>query len=460
MHTYRNKVLFLTILSGLAIVCISFMKTALELEDAEQAYYSQWWRWGYDDQPPLYTWLQILINSVFGLSKFSLSFLRALLFSGVIYALYQFANNFLNNKPKALSVVLSLALIPTFIDFAFRRLSHTTLLCLICILTYMMVYRLVQKKTVLNYALFGFVIGVGLLTKYNYVLVLGAIALTILFDRDAQRVFFNKKIGITIGIPIVMFAPHILWLVDDTNLNYVLKAVSDKTQNAKTNGIPIASSIFSLFVTLIKLLAPILFLLIVLYVKKKVTFRLLVPKSARLLLNAFISQLGILVLVFVFLDVREVETRWLLPLFLPFLVLLPMLIDEVVLSKWNRIGMYSFCFILFVQVLRTPIEKIFDIPSSVHYGFEPISDILRNKYSDSQWMLSNVTYGGNVRLLNKNKEVLALDDFSLPKNKIDSSQTVFTITNKEEKPIFTTLTDSIIGFGKDKENVFFYMPTP
>lgn len=123
MHIFRNKVLFLTIISGVAIVCISFMKTALELEDAEQAYYSQWWRWGYDDQPPLYTWLQILINSVFGLSKFSLSFLRALLFSGVIYALYQFANKFLNNSSKALSVVLGLALIPTFIDFAFRRLS-------------------------------------------------------------------------------------------------------------------------------------------------------------------------------------------------------------------------------------------------------------------------------------------------------------------------------------------------
>lgn len=459
MHTYRNKVLFLTILSGLAIVCISFMKTALELEDAEQAYYSQWWRWGYDDQPPLYTWLQILINSVFGLSKFSLSFLRALLFSGVVYALYQFTNNFLNNKPKALSVVLSLALIPTFIDFAFRRLSHTTLLCLVCVLTYMMVYRLLQKKTVLNYALFGFIIGVGLLTKYNYALVLAAIAFTILFNQDAQRIFFNKKIGITICIPILMFAPHVLWLLDDINLNYVLSVVSDKTQNTEGNGIPIASPLFSLFVTSIKLLAPLLFLLIVLFVKKKVTFKS-IPKSAKWLLNAFTSQLAILVLVFIFLDVREVETRWLLPLFLPFLVLLPMLIDEVVLSKWNRIGMYSFCFVLFVQILRTPVEKVFDIPTSVHFGFEPISDILRNKYSDSQWMLPNVTYGGNVKLLNKNKEVFALDDFSLPKNKIDNSQTIFAVTNKEDKPLVTVLTDSIIGFGKDKENVFFYMPTP
>lgn len=459
MHTFRNKVLFITILSGAAIVCISFMKTALELEDAEQAYYSQWWRWGYDDQPPLYTWLQILINSVFGLSKFSLSFLRALLFSGVIYALYQFANKFLNNSSKALSVVLSLVIIPTFIDFGFRRLSHTTLLCLVCVLTYMMIYRLLQKKSVLNYALFGFIIGVGLLTKYNYVLVLGTMVFTVLFDQDAQRIFFNKKIGITICIPILMFIPHFLWLLDDINLNYVLSAVSDKTQNTEDNGILIASPLFSLFVTSIKLLAPILFLLIVLFVKKKITFKS-ASKSTKWLVNAFISQIGILLLVFVFLDVREVETRWLLPLFLPFLVLLPIYIDVLILSKWNRIGMYVFCFVLFLQVLRTPVEKVFEISSSVHYGFDPISDILRNKYSDGQWMLPNVTYGGNVKLLNKNKEVLALDDFSLPKNKIDDFQTVFVVTIKEDKSQVIMLTDSIIGFGKDKERVFFYMPIP
>ena len=137
--------------------------------------------------------------------------------------------------------------------------------------------------------------------------------------------------------------------------------------------------------------------------------------SAKWLINTFISQIGILLLVFVFFDVREVETRWLLPLFLPFLVLLPMYIDALILSKSNRIGIYVFCFVLFAQVLRTPVEKVFDITSSVHYGFEPISEILRNEHSVKQWMLPNVTYGGNVKLLNKNKKVLALDDFSLSK---------------------------------------------
>ncbi|KKO00381.1 hypothetical protein LCGC14_0127990 [marine sediment metagenome] len=44
-----NKITVLAIFSFLAITCITFFKSALELEDAEQAYYSQWLRWGYDD---------------------------------------------------------------------------------------------------------------------------------------------------------------------------------------------------------------------------------------------------------------------------------------------------------------------------------------------------------------------------------------------------------------------------
>lgn len=459
MYSYRNKTLFLALLSGLAIVCISFAKTALELEDAEQAYYSQWWRLGYDDQPPLYTWLQIIINSIFGLSKFSLSFLRAILFSSVIYTLCQFGNTFLNSKCKALSVVLGLALIPTFIDFAFRRLSHTTLLCLVSVLTYMLVYRLIQKKSLSNYALFGFVIGLGILTKYNYVLILIALAGTVFFDKEAQRIFYNKKILITICLPLLMFLPHGMWLVNEVNFDNVLNAVASKTETSEVNGMPIVSPVLSLLITSIKLISPICILLVLGMVKKKVKFKS-PSRNARWLFNSLLSQIVIVLLIFVLLDIREVETRWLLPLFLPFLVLLPVFIDNLILSKWNSVGMYVFCIVLFAQIIRTPVEKLFHIPSSVHFGYGAISDVLQKTYSYNQWMLPNVTYGGNVRLLNKNKEIFVLDDFSLPKAKINESKTIFMVVNTKDKPKNSILADSIMGFGKEKENLFCYKLIP
>src|SRR5690606_36430433 len=135
-RTPSKRIITLAVFSFLAIVVIAYMKNAMELEDAEQAYYSQWWRLGYDDQPPLYTWLQILINSIFGVSKFSFSVLRALIFSGTLLLLYRFAKNFMQDGSKALLVIYGLVFVPVFIDFTFRRLSHTSLLCLVVVVTY------------------------------------------------------------------------------------------------------------------------------------------------------------------------------------------------------------------------------------------------------------------------------------------------------------------------------------
>ena len=69
----QKKSNVLALVSFIAIVAISLMKSAMELEDAEQAYYSQWFRLGYDDQPPLYTWLQYVINSILGVTIVSFS---------------------------------------------------------------------------------------------------------------------------------------------------------------------------------------------------------------------------------------------------------------------------------------------------------------------------------------------------------------------------------------------------
>ena len=87
-----RKVKVIALFCFVAIILISFLKVALEWEDAEQAYYSQWFRLGYDDQPPLYTWVQILINKCVGLNRFSLAGLRAFWFSGTLIMFYKFAS--------------------------------------------------------------------------------------------------------------------------------------------------------------------------------------------------------------------------------------------------------------------------------------------------------------------------------------------------------------------------------
>ncbi|MEL6916801.1 MAG: glycosyltransferase family 39 protein, partial [Bacteroidota bacterium] len=208
-----KKVVLLAISSSIAMVGISYMKAALELEDAEQAYYSQWWRWGYDDQPPLYTWLQIIFNSIFGVSKLSFALLRGLIFAGTLVMVYRFALAFLKDGSKAVLVVLSLSLIPVFIDLTFRRLSHTSLLILVVMATYLIIQRIRYRRTVLNYMLLGLLIGMGVLTKYNYGLFLGGLFLLLFVDTAFRKTVFNSRILVTLILVVLLVLPHFYWLV-------------------------------------------------------------------------------------------------------------------------------------------------------------------------------------------------------------------------------------------------------
>lgn len=447
----------LSIASGLAIFGICFMKNAMELEDAEQAFYSQWFRWGYDDQPPLYTWLQIAINKILGISKGSFAFLRAIIFSLTLVAFYKFSKRFLNNKTAAVAVVLSLVLIPTFIDFTFRRLSHTSLLCLMVILTYVLIHRLVERKSLFNYAALGLVIGVGFLTKYNYALLIAALGCTVFTSREIRKVFFNKWMFLTIILAAMLLLPHLFWLFGETGFSEELQSsVGAKTNAAATNGIPLVSPLISLFLSFLKLAWPLLAFCVILIFRKKLK-KQEASINNKWTLQLFIAQLLVFVLVFVAMNVQKVEARWLLPMMIPFLVLLPKYFKEEIILKWNQIGYIAFLAVIVIQVMRTPIEKTFGIDSSVHYGFDVISDKLQTNFSEEQWFLPDVTYAGNIRLLNQDRKVFALDDFSLSEDTANLSKVVYVVKSKSKARSNTILKDSIMSFGKDKEDLYFYL---
>lgn len=208
-----HRVNLLSLLSFFAITGITFFKAALELEDAEQAYYSQWLRWGYDDQPPLYTWLQYGVNQVFGSHKVSFSMFRGLIFASILFLLWQFARKMIKDGKKAELAIMGLVLVPVFIDFTFRRLSHTSLLCASIIASYLIVQRLIYQKTWGNYVLFGLVVGFGAMSKYNYVFFMAALGLTLFFDASIRRIIFNKKMVVTLLVVAVLLIPHWYWLL-------------------------------------------------------------------------------------------------------------------------------------------------------------------------------------------------------------------------------------------------------
>tara|TARA_R110000765_G_scaffold78636_2_gene154734 strand:+ start:10323 stop:11696 length:1374 start_codon:yes stop_codon:yes gene_type:complete len=452
-NVFLNKITVLAIFSFLAITGITFFKSALELEDAEQAYYSQWLRWGYDDQPPLYTWLQYGFNSIFGVSKISFSILRGLLFASTLLLMYRFSKFRIQNENQSKLAVLALALVPVFIDFTFRRLSHTSLLCLCIVASYYSLQLLVERKSVLNYLFLGLIVGVGLLSKYNYAFFLVTFALVALWDKELRAIVFNTKILVSIFVSVLLIAPHVYWLLGpDEFQTFLTSSVEEKI------GMEDSESVFSLLPILIylkglfALLYPILVVIGIVYFLKNVSFNRL---KINWFMKMFFAQLLVLGVFFFIFKSQKVETRWLLPLFIPFVVLLIETVNFKNNTKLVAVGYWVFIAVIAVQTIRTPIEKVLNIPSSVHFGFEPVASKLQQNYDEYQWVLPNVTYAGNVRLLHPDRIILSADDYSLTALKIKHKREIeITINPSVVKQ--TTAIDSLIVFGKDMENLYFY----
>ncbi|WP_299324628.1 glycosyltransferase family 39 protein [uncultured Maribacter sp.] len=449
-----NKITILAFLSFLAITLITFFKSALELEDAEQAYYSQWFRWGYDDQPPLYTWLQYGFNTIFGVGKISFSILRGILFAGTLLMLYRYSKLRIKDVETSKLAILALVFIPVYIDFTFRRLSHTSLLCLSVVASYYCIQLLMQRKSILNYLLLGFVVGVGLLSKYNYAFFLVTFALGSLWDKDLRAIVFSPKMLFTILLSCLLVAPHTYWLLGpDGFQSFLASSIEEKI------GIEEVESGFSFMPILIyvkglfALSFPLLLVIGIGYFSKLITLN---KQNLNWFSKMFLAQLLVLGLFFLVFQSQKVETRWLLPLFIPFIVLLIETVSFKNSTKLVSFGFRIFIAVVFIQTVRTPIEKILNIPSSVHFGFEPIANKLSKNYDDNQWVLPNVTYAGNVRLLHPERTIISADDYSLRTLEFKHKKEVeITINPSEVKQI--TPVDSLIVFGKDKENLYFYI---
>ena len=452
-NIFTPNISILAISSFLVITTSGLFKSAMELEDAEQAYYSQWWRLGYDDQPPLYTWLQIAFNKVLGSTVLSFTMLRGLIFALTLWFCHRFAKEYLKQVDKANIAVFLLALVPVFIDFAFRRLSHTTLLCLIVLFTYWAILKLISKKSTYHYLLFGIAVGLGLLTKYNFLLVPLALLLAVPFSKSLQSIVLTPTILISVAIAVIICIPHYLWL-------YTHSAFLVELQNSiyqKTESLENSNSFFA-FLALLKsfssLVMPLAVFFVLGWVFKVIKFER--PNKKDWLFKMLLAQFAILVAAALFFGGQKFETRWLLPLFLPFMVYLVKLLRFTSTAKPSRYLYFFFLLIVFFQLVRTPAEKVFGMKSSVHYSFKPLSEKLKKSYPESQWILPDVTYAGEIRYHAQPKEVYFFNDYTLPKNEIDSSRAIFIFKEGDLPLEKLSLTDSLPAFGEDEINLYFY----
>lgn len=208
----RQLFLALAAYFGWHLVCRLMISSSVDLDEAEQFVLTQRWLWGYGSQPPLYTWIQSAFFHTLGTNIFALSLFKNLLLFSIAALTYANARRITRSHAVGTVATLLLVFIPHFVWESQRDLTHSVLASALVLATLYTFVKLAEQPRPLRYCLLGVCVGLGTLSKYNYVffpLGLVAAALTV---KDLRRVVLHRWMLLTLISVFVMVLPHGCWV--------------------------------------------------------------------------------------------------------------------------------------------------------------------------------------------------------------------------------------------------------
>ncbi|MGG7539321.1 ArnT family glycosyltransferase [Rhizobium sp. 12,4] len=199
---------------------------SLDLDEAEQAFRSQWLAAGYGPQPPFYNWLQYTVFQFTGVSLAALSLVKnLLLFSS--YLLYGLtARLVLRDKALVAIATLGLLTIPQMVFEMQRDLTHTVAVFFSASIFFYGFIRSLKQPSLASYLVAGIGIGFGLLAKYNFAILPAAALIAALADQRLRPRIFDWRLVLTAVVALVITLPHLFWLKD--NLDFATARTLEK----------------------------------------------------------------------------------------------------------------------------------------------------------------------------------------------------------------------------------------
>jgi 4-amino-4-deoxy-L-arabinose transferase-like glycosyltransferase len=187
--------------------------TGVEPDEGAQVVLTQWWLPAYFTDPPLYTWLQPIFFKVFGLGILALSAFKHALLLLTYTCVFLSARRQLGDMRLAMLAATALLFIPSIAWDSERDLTHSVLAMSISAMTFYLVLRLIEERTLRDYALLGLSLGLGVLAKYNYLIFASALAIAMLTFADGRRVLLDRRTAVTLSIAVLTALPHLEWVV-------------------------------------------------------------------------------------------------------------------------------------------------------------------------------------------------------------------------------------------------------
>lgn len=190
----------------------SVVSPSLDYDESEQVFLSQCLSYGYNSQPPLYTWVQTAFFELLGYSVFSLAALKNLLLCGTYLLVFASVRKATDDVSLGAIATIGLLTIPQISWESHRDLSHTVAVTFATMLTFYSVVGLAKDGRSRWYVLIGFATAVGILSKYNFAIVIVGLIVAGLTVPAYRRCLHDWRMGIAVCIAAAMILPHAIWM--------------------------------------------------------------------------------------------------------------------------------------------------------------------------------------------------------------------------------------------------------
>ncbi len=211
-----ERVLWLIAAYYLAAIVLRVLRTeGLQADEAEQIVMSQYLLLGYGRQPPFYNWLQYGVIHLIGPSIFALTLLKNSLLFLCCVLIGLATRQVSDRKEVAAAAMLGVLALPAVSVLSQRDLSHAIAL-LFCVSLFLYgILGALKRPALWRYALTGLAIGIGLISKYNFIVVPIAAILAILSEAELRRRLFDRRLIATIVVAGLICLPHALWFLNN-----------------------------------------------------------------------------------------------------------------------------------------------------------------------------------------------------------------------------------------------------
>ncbi len=404
----EGVLLLIALYIGIQFFVRLLIAPGLGFDDSEQVLLGQSLQWGYGfRQPPLYTWISWSAFQLFGYGLFAVTLVNyGLLGLGYVF-IYLAARRLTGDDLRAALILFCYPLIYVFAYYALHDLTHTVLMSSVIAANLYFFIGMVQRGRWSDSLLFGLTLGLGTITKYNF-LIYALCILLIVFLLPQVRARLNRRrclIGLALGVLVAL--PHLIWVV---NQSHSVFSMTNEVVKAES-GADTISWLEQRLVGLLKLAMAILefpqpLLVVVAILLPQLLFR---PASGpdpnglrRVLGLQILCGLGLMLAVVLILGASQIKARWLHPILLtlPFFLFMRSAADDLPLRRVKLFVGVAGVAILLALGGRFVEDRLREANCRICRAHWPIAELAQQLHAlgfeRGTMMVANHHLGGNL----------------------------------------------------------------